>query len=350
MKALMYRGPGDIRFESIDDARIALPTDAIVQTTLCSICGTDLHPYHTDMGARDYCIGHEAVGTVVDVGSEVTKFRRGDRVLLPASLGCGRCDNCLKGDVILCQTYPTMRAYGQGDPSIPGCQAEAIAVPQADNNLIVLPSEMSDTLGIMLTDNLATASFCVRGGAPKPGNVVAVIGLGAIGLQAVLLARAAGASRVFALDLVEARRQESVRFGGEPVDPRAAAETIMEETQGRGADVVLDAAGGGATTALAFALVARGGRVSQIGVSEQAEIGFPIHQALFKNVTFTTGVCSVQAEVPHLVRSLSDGSLDGALIEGLVTHRFGLSEGAEAYRRFDERAPGLSKVVLDPTR
>lgn len=348
MKGLMYRGPADIRFESMPDAALGDPRSAVVQTTLCGICGTDLHPYHVDMGARDYCIGHEAIGVVVETGNEVRNFKAGDRVILPASLGCGQCPPCLAGAVTLCRTYPSMRAYGQGDPTIPGCQAEAVPVPAADNNLVLLPDEMSDAIGIMLTDNLATASYCARRGRVTAGDTVAVIGLGSVGLQAVLLARAMGASRVFALDLLEDRRRSSVTFGGEPVDPADAESAIAEATGGRGADVVLDAAGGQATTNLALALVGRGGRVSQIGVSEYPSLQFPIHQALFKNVDFVTGVCSVQAEIPRLSEALSAGRLDGALVESLVTHTMPLSQGAEAYHLFDARADGLRKIVLNP--
>ncbi len=349
MKGLMYRGPGDIRFEDVPDARLVGPEAAIVQTTLCGICGTDLHPYHVDMGARDYCIGHEAVGIVIEVGSDVRRFHKGDRVLLPASIGCGTCRQCAAGHVILCETYPNMRAYGQGDPTIPGCQAEAVAVAAADNNLFSLPDEMSDALGIMLTDNLATASYCTRRGDVREGDTVAVIGLGAIGLQAILMSRSMGAETVYALDLLEHRRAQAAAFGGVAINPADAIEVITEATSGRGVDVVLDAAGGQATTTLAMALVRRGGRVSQIGVSESPDLSFPIHQALFKNVTFATGVCSVQAEIPLLAEMLRDGRLDAELVEGLVTHKLGLSKGAEAYRLFDERPNGLTKVVLDPS-
>lgn len=349
MKGLMYRGPGDIRFENMPDAALGDVRSAVVQTTLCGICGTDLHPYHVDMGARDYCIGHEAIGVVIETGGDVINFKVGDRVILPASLGCGQCAPCRAGAVTLCQTYPAMRAYGQGDPTIPGCQAEAVPVPAADNNLVLLPDEMPDAIGIMLTDNLATASYCARRGNVTAGDTVAVIGLGSVGLQAILVARAMGASRVFALDLLPDRRSSSIAFGGEPVDPVDAESAVAEATGGRGVDVVLDAAGGQATTNLALALVRRGGRVSQIGVSEYPNLQFPIHQALFKNIDFVTGVCSVQAEIPHLSEALASGRLDGTLIESLVTHSMPLSQGAEAYRRFDARADGMRKIVLDPS-
>ncbi|GGZ14866.1 alcohol dehydrogenase [Novosphingobium colocasiae] len=346
----MYRGPGEIHYEDIPDARLPDAHGAVVKATVCSICGTDLHPYHTDMGFNNYCIGHEAVGEVVEVGAEVRSFAKGDRVLIPASIGCGRCKPCLSGHVYLCDSYPNGRAYGQGDPTIPGCQAEAIAVTMADNNLFLLPEGMSDDLGIMLTDNIATAWYCARRGRIEPGNTVAVIGLGSVGLQAVMAALAMGAERVFGLDLLEDRRKDACAIGATDVGGEDVVARVLDATDGNGVDVVLDASGGRVTTALAIDLVKRGGRISQIGVSEQFEIPFPILGALFKNVEFHTGVCSVQAEVPHLMAALASGKLDAGQVGGIITHRMNLSDGAEAYRLFDSRPDGLKKIVLDPTR
>jgi alcohol dehydrogenase len=349
MKGLMYRGPGKIHFEDIPDARLPGAGGAVVRATLCSICGTDLHPYHTDMGANNYCMGHEAIGEVVEVGADVRNFAKGDRVLIPASIGCGACGPCLSGHVYLCDSYPNGRAYGQGDPTIPGCQAEAIAVSAADNNLFHLPEDLSDAIGIMLTDNIATAWYCARRGRIEPGNTVAVIGLGSVGLQTVMAALAMGAERVFGLDLLEDRRQAAQAIGATVVGDGDVVAKVKDATEGKGVDVVLDASGGRITTALAIDLVKRGGRISQIGVSEQFEIPFPILGALFKNVEFHTGVCSVQAEVPHLMAALKSGKLNAGHVGGIVTHRMNLSQGAEAYRLFDSRPDGLKKIVLDPT-
>jgi len=349
MKGLMYRGPGKIHYEDIPDARLPGADGALVKATMCGICGTDLHPYHTDMGASNYCMGHEAVGEVIEVGPEVTKFKVGDRVLVPASIGCGKCRPCLSGHVYLCETYANGRAYGQGDPSIPGCQAEAVSVSVADNNLFHLPSDFSDEIGIMLTDNIATAWYCARRGRVQPGETVAVIGLGSVGLQTVMAAFAMGADTVFGLDLVESRRQAGKRLGATIVGDTDVVQNVLHATGGKGVDVVLDASGGAATSALALELVKRGGRISQIGVSEKFEISFPILAALFKNIEFHTGVCSVQAEVPHLMAALSAGTLNPDRLSEIVTHRMKLSEGAEAYRLFDARPEGLQKIVLDPT-
>jgi threonine dehydrogenase-like Zn-dependent dehydrogenase len=302
------------------------------------------------MGATDYCMGHEAVGEVIEVGSEVRNFKIGDRVLIPASIGCGTCRPCQEGHVYLCESYPNGRAYGQGDPTIPGCQAEAVAVSVADNNLFHLPDEFSDEIGIMLTDNIATAWYCARRGRIAPGDSVAVIGLGSVGLQTVMAAFAMGAGTVYGLDLLADRRAAATALGAIDLGGADVAARLLEATGGKGVDVVLDASGGRVTTALAIDLVKRGGRISQIGVSEQFEIPFPILPALFKNIEFHTGVCSVQAEVPHLMKAMSSGSLDMLHVGGIVTHRMKMSEGSEAYRLFDSRPDGLKKIVLDPTR
>lgn len=350
MKCLMYRGPGEVHYEDIPDSRLPGPHGAVIQTTLCSICGTDLHPYHTDMGARDYCIGHEAVGEVVEVGSEVRGFAKGDRVLIPASIGCGQCASCLSGHVILCTTFDSFKAYGQGDPAIPGCQAEAVAVSFADNNLFHLPESLSDEIGLMLTDSTATGWYCARRGKIEPGNTVAVIGLGAVGYQATMAAFAMGAEQVFALDLLPDRRAAAAAIGAQTPFGPDTVQQVLDATGGKGVDVVLDASGGPVTTALAIDLIRRGGRISQIGVAEQAQMPFPILGALFKNIEFHTGVCSVQAEVPHLLQALATGKLDQNRLAAIMTHRMNLSEGSAAYRLFDERPAGLHKIALDPTR
>ncbi|MFA5638809.1 MAG: alcohol dehydrogenase catalytic domain-containing protein, partial [Anaerovoracaceae bacterium] len=324
MKALMYRGPGEVSFENIPDAILPGEYGAVIKTSLCSICGSDLHPYHNDLGARDYCMGHEAVGEVVEVGSEVLNFKVGDRVLIPASIGCGRCLPCREGQVILCQSHPSFRAYGQGDPTIPGCQAEAVSITAADNNLFHIPESFSDELAIMLTDSLATAWFCARRGRIEPGNTVAVIGLGPIGLQAAMAAFAMGAAQVFGIELVNERREVAEKLGVQTFHENAQ-EMVMEATKGKGVDVVLEACGGEVTTNIAIDLVRRGGRISQLGVTVEPVVKFSLMNAFFKNVEFYTGVCSVQAEVPHLIDALLSKKLDSRIIEDTITHRMNLS-------------------------
>src|SRR6266478_3676506 len=289
MKALICGGPGKISCESVPDPQLIDQNSAIVKTTSCSICGSDLHPYHIHLGRPAYSIGHEAVGEVVELGHAVKNFAVGDRVLLSASLGCGQCEPCRQGNVVLCQTHRTLRAFGQSIPGIGGCQAQAVAVPMADNNLFHLPDSLSDEVGIMLTDTLSTAWYAARRARIGSGDVVAVIGLGAVGLQSIMCAIAMGASRVLAIDLLPDRRLHAAELGAEGVEDPDVLAGVRELTKDQGVDVVIDANGGPITTALAIELIKRGGRVSVVGISESVTIPFPIKAGLYKNLEFHTG-------------------------------------------------------------
>ncbi len=350
MKALIYNGPGKISCENVADPVLVDEAGAIVKTTVCSICGSDLHPYHIDLGRPRYSIGHEAVGEVVEVGSAVKNFAVGDRVLLAASLGCGKCQRCREGNVVLCETHRTLRGFGQSIPGIGGCQAEAVAVPMADNNMFHLPDSLPDEVGIMLTDTLSTAWYAARRARIGPGDVVAVIGLGAVGLQSIMCATAMGASRVLGIDLLPDRRLHAAELGAEGVENPDVIAGVKELTKDQGVDVVIDANGGPVTTALAIELIKRGGRVSVVGISESLTIPFPIKAGLYKNLEFHTGICSVQAQVPALMRELESGRMSSKALSKMITHRMGLSEGTEAYAFFNDRRDGVLKVALDPSR
>ncbi|AOH87196.1 hypothetical protein AWL63_23830 (plasmid) [Sphingomonas panacis] len=349
MKAIVYHGVGDVRFESVPDPVLPSSKGAIVHITTCGICGSDLHPYHVNPGLGSFCIGHEAVGTVAAVGSDVRNFKVGDRVLVAASAGCGECARCERGEVILCERSTIGRAFGQGLPDLSGCQAEGVAVPAADRNLWPLPEEFSDDVGIMLTDNLSTAWYCARGAKVKPGDTVAVIGLGSVGLSCVMAAKAMGAARVFAIDLLADRRAAAAALGAEPIDVEDVRAAVLEMTDGAGVDAALDASGGRITTPLAVSLARRGGSVSVVGVTEQPAFEFPVLECLRKNLTFVTGVCSVQAQLPEIVSALKSGKLSADHMESLVTHRIPLSEARDAYKVFDERPEGLKKILLTPS-
>ena len=344
MKALTYHGPQDVRYESVPDPTLPSERGAVVRVRSAGICGSDLHIYggHGFGGGTGYSIGHEAVGDVVEVGSAVTRFAPGDRVLVPASVGCGRCAPCGRGVVFLCENFGEAGVYGVGH-ALGGCQAEAIAVPAADMNLVAIPEGMSDDAALVLTDNAPTGWYGARLGRIAHGDTVAVVGLGPVGLMAAASALIMGASRVLAVDLVESRRALAATLGAVPVegDPRSE---VLALTGGRGADVVIEAVGGDATIGLATDLAGRCGRVSVVGVSQSPTYSFNMLMAQLKCLEFTIGLCSVQAELPALIPLTTSGRLDPGAI---VTHRFPLEAGPDAYALFAARTDGVAKVVLD---
>ena len=345
MKSLVYHGRRDIRCEEVADPIISGPGAAIVQIHACGICGSDLHPYHLDMG-RSFCIGHEAVGEVVETGPEVSRFKVGDRVLVAGSLCCGACDPCRRGYAMLCERSPYPRVFGQGLPGVGGCQSEAVEVPIADHNLRRLPLGMSDELGVMLTDTLATAWQCAKMGKVSGQGSVAVIGLGAVGLQCVLSAFAMGAEQVFGIDLIEERRQAAAEFGAVPLDGGVALQQIMDMTSGRGVATVLDATGGPQTMELALQIARKGGVISVAGVPESASMPFPIMAALVKNLEINFVTCSVQAQLAEVFEALDAGRLKAEAVNSLITHRLPLAKGPEAYALFDARTDGVKKIIL----
>lgn len=347
MKALCYRGPQTIRYETVADAKLEDDGDIVLRMEACGICGSDLHIYHglPFPGTKTPCfsVGHEAIGEVMEVGKAVRRFRPGDRVMLSASVGCGACRNCLMGNVQACTTA-AMRIYGIGR-ELAGCQAEAIRVPAADFNVSLIPEGISIEQAIMLTDNLPTAWFgCINAGI-RPGDTVAVVCLGPIGLMAVESAFALGASRVFAVDLLAERRQIAASLGATPLEPTTALTEIHDATSGRMAHCAVEAVGLDATIQLAIGLVAKQGTISVVGAGTATSKDFPIRELLIRNLTFRAGVCSVQEHWELLIQLIQQGRLHP---ERFVTHSFPLNQGEEAYRMFDARTDGALKMVMTP--
>jgi alcohol dehydrogenase len=345
MKALVFHGAHDIRYESVPDPVLPDARGAVVRVAAAGICGSDLHIYggHGFSGGAGYCVGHEAVGEVVEVGSAVEHFAPGDRVFLAASVGCGRCAPCRQGALVRCENPSEAGCYGIGLPTLGGCQAEAVAVPAADFNLVAAPPELGNDAALVLTDNAPTAWFGARLGRVGPGDTVAVVGLGPVGLLAVKAALLMGAATVFAVDLVADRRRRAAAMGAVPIDGDAKSE-LRERTGGRGANVVIEAVGADATIDLALGLAAGGGRVSVVGVNQNMSFPFPMALAQLKCLEFAIGLCSVQYELPQLLPLTLGGRLRP---EEVVTHHLPLSEGPDAYALFASRADGVGKVVLD---
>ena len=345
MKALRYYGARDIRHESMDDPVLHGPGDALVRMTGCSICGSDLHIWHGHGFSEDigFCVGHEAVGEVVEVGRAVTRVRPGDKVMMPAAVGCGACAPCLRGQVYACENQAGA-CYGLSS-RLQGVQAEAFRVPAADMNAVKIPEGISEEQALLMTDALATAWFGARRADIRPGSSVAVIGLGPIGLMAVDSAWVRGAHVVYAIDPVAERRAMAAESGAIVLHPSEALETIREATHGRKLDCVVEVVGSDATVDLALRLVRSRGTVSVIGVQQSRRYAFPLERAFTSGLTFRAGTCSVPEELPALFPLVRSGRLRP---ERYVSHRLPLREGADAYRRFEAREAGALKMVLLP--
>jgi alcohol dehydrogenase len=360
VKAIVYQGPAEMVYSDVPDSELGRPDGAIVRTEISGICGSDLHIYHgyglnTTPG---YVVGHEAVGVVAEVGTDVRNFRPGDRVVISASTGCGYCYYCRRGYSMQC-TDGVTGGYGRGGShgrhgaswgkgmALPGLQAQYVAVPAADSNMVGLPDSVGFEAAIVLTDSAPTAWLAARHARIAPGDSVAVIGLGPIGQMAVMAAEAMGAGRIVAADTHEYRRKSAERFGAETATKDEIEALLDEGTHGLGADVVIDTVGSETALAQAMQLAAAGGRVAAVGVNKEGRFDFPYRMAMHKGLEFFTGLTSVQRELQEL---LPLAEADRIHPEWIITHRMGLSAGADAYAMIEGREDGVLKIALDPDR
>ncbi len=349
MKALVFNGPREIRYEDYPDPPLASPNSAILKVTKSSICGSDLHIYngeqvmatHYTKDVEKFCVGHEFIGEVAEVGPDVHGFNVGDRVLSSAGTGCGNCVACRTGRPMPCAKGA--RAFGLST-ELNGGQAQYVCVPNADRTLLPIPPGVSEEQAVLLTDAMATAYFGVRNADIKTGSTVAVIGLGPIGLIAVELSLLLGASRVIAVDPVASRRARAAALGAEALDvtPGTAAE-IFNRVGGRGVPSVIEASGASAAIELAESVVGGLGTLSIIGVP-QAVSTISAIGIFYRNLTVRSGMAPVPTLWPDLIPLVQQGRLKA---EGIFTHTFPLSEGAEAYRLFDSRQDNVVKVMIN---
>jgi threonine dehydrogenase-like Zn-dependent dehydrogenase len=346
VRALVLHGIGDVRVDSVPDAALSDGRGAIVRVTRASICGSDLHLYHGTVPAvAGTVVGHECVGIVEDVGREVRRFRRGDRVIVPGVIGCGDCDPCRHGYVVGCLNW-FQKVYGVS-LELPGAQAEAVHVPHADANLLSSPGDLSDEQVLFLTDILPTGYYAAENAAIRPGKTVAVVGCGPVGLFAIMSAQLFGPARILAVDKVARRLELARTLGATPIDagrqdPRTA---VFEATDGQGADAVIEAVGLPDTVQIAFDLVRVGGVVSVVGVLLQPDFPFPMGTAFMKDLTFRIGLVNVPRFVHTLLPLVRSGRIDPTV---LISHRLPLGEGRRAYQLFDEKQDGCLKVALMP--
>ena len=344
MKALVYHGPGQRGWDTVEDPTIIDPTDIIVRIDTSTICGTDLHILKGDVPETTpgTILGHEAVGTVEEIGAGVTTVAPGDRVLMSCVSSCGRCRFCKEGRYGQC--------LGGGGwifgHLINGLQAEYARVPFADNSVYKVPDELTDEQVLFLADILPTSyEVGVLNGMVSPGDVVAIVGAGPIGLAAILTARLYTPGQIVAIDLADSRLEGAKRFGADMTINNSredAVAQIMELTGGLGADVAFEAVGVPATFELAAELIRPCGRLANIGVHGKPAT-LHLEKLWIRDVTVTTGLVDTFS-IPQLMRLIASGRLDPSLF---ATHRFALGETMAAYDTFtDAASTNALKVVL----
>jgi len=344
MRALVYHGPGKKSWDEVADPIIDQDTDAIVQVDSVTICGTDLHILKGDVPAvtDGRILGHEAVGTVVEVGRGVKNIQTGDRVLVSCITACGRCRFCRDGSYGQC--------LGGGGwilgHRINGTQAEYVRVPFADNSVYPVPAGVSDDQVLMLADILPTGyEVGVLNGAIRPADTVAIVGAGPIGLATILGAKLFTPSHVIAIDLAASRLEAAKQFGADVLinsgeeDPVAR---IQQLTDGLGVDVAIEAVGVPETFELCTRMVRPGGRVANIGVHGKPAT-LHLEDLWIKNVTITTGLVDTYS-TPTLLGLVATHQIESAR---LITHHFALGEFMQAYDVFSRPGEtGALKVVL----
>ncbi len=344
MKALVYHGPGQKAWEQKPKPEIENATDAIVRITTSTICGTDLHILKGDVPSvvPGRILGHEGVGIVEEVGPAVSGFRRGDKVLISCITSCGRCDFCRKGMYSHCASGGWILGN-----LIDGTQAEYVRIPYADTSLYPLPEDADETAMVMLSDILPTAFECgVLNGQVKPGDTVAIVGAGPIGLAALLTAQFYSPARIVMIDVDDNRLEVARSLGATKLinssDGRTA-QAVMNFTDGAGVDVAIEAVGVPATFDICQSILAPGGRLANVGVH-----GKPVELRLERlwshNVTITTRLVDTAA-TPMLLKIVQAGRLHP---ERLATHRFALGDVMKAYDTFGAAARERAlKVILE---
>jgi alcohol dehydrogenase len=344
MRAVVYHGPGKKSWEQVPEPTILADTDAIVQVDGVTICGTDLHILKGDVPAvtDGRILGHEAVGTVIEVGPGVKNVHLGDRVLVSCITACGRCRYCREGQYGQC--------LGGGGwilgHKIDGTQAEYVRVPFADNSTHPVPAGVTDEEVLMMADILPTGyEVGVLNGRVRPADTVAIVGSGPIGLAAILGAKLHSPSHIVAIDLATARLDAAKQFGADITinsGDDAPVARIMELTDGLGADVAIEAVGVPETFELCTQLVRPGGHVANVGVHGKPAM-LHLEDLWIKNVTITTGLVDTYS-TPTLLNLVASRQLESARF---VTHRFGLEEFMDAYDVFSRAGEtGALKVAL----
>ena len=345
MKALTFQGEGDVKVTDVPKPSIKGSGDALVRVTLGAVCGSDLHIFHGHSPINQGAVlGHEFVGVIEEVGGEVKRFKPGDRVVASFFTSCGHCALCRKGWFNQCVEKATF-GFGEYFGDLGGGQAEYVVVPNADHSMEPIPVAMSDEQAIFVGDILATGFFGAERAEIKPGDVVAIVGAGPVGLMATMCAQLFGPSRIFVVDMVDARLEMALGLGGIPINASQVhpVEAIQGYTGGIGADSSIECVGLLSAVDTAIQSVRGGGTISMLGVPSSVLGDFPYMQVWMKALTFRAGWCNVQAYMRPLLDLIASGRLKP---DSIISHRMKLDDAEEAYRIFDARQ--ATKIVLTP--
>ena len=343
MKALVYGGPGQKSWTEKANPIIEKPTDAIVRITKTTICGTDLHILKGDVPAvtPGRVLGHEGVGIIEETGSAVRNFKKGDRVLISCITSCGSCPNCKRQMYAHCADGGWILGH-----LIDGTQAEYVRIPHADNSMYPIPAGADEEALVMLSDILPTGfEIGVLYGKVGPGDTVAIVGAGPIGMASLLTAQFYSPSRIIMVDLDPNRLDVAKKFGATDVvcaSGAQAVEQIMALTPGGvGVDVAIEAVGIPATFDVCQKILAPGARLANVGV-HGVGVNLELEKLWIRNVTISTGLVNTNT-TPMLLKTVQSGKVDPTR---LITHRFRLDQFEEAYRVFSDAAKEKSLKVI----
>jgi len=343
MKALVYHGPGKKSWENKPKPVIKETTDAIVKIFKTTICGTDLHIMKGDVPevTDGRIIGHEGVGIIEEVGSGVSNFKKGDHVLISCITSCGKCEYCKKGMYSHCSNGGWILGH-----LIDGTQAEFVRIPHADNSLYPIPAGADEEALVMLSDILPTGFECgVLNGMVKPGDTIAIIGAGPIGLAALLTSQFYSPSEIIMIDTDDYRLSVAKTFGATQLinsSKENAVEKVMKLTKDMGVDVAIEAVGVPETFELCESIVGAGGHIANIGVHGKS-VSLHLETLWSRNVTITTRLVDT-ISTPMLLKNVQSKKIDP---NKLITHHFKLSQAVEAYETFGHAAKEKAlKVIL----
>lgn len=346
MTAAVLRAPHELELTQVPRPTITEPTDILVRVEQTAICGTDLHPYEGRLEIEsDVILGHEFLGTVEAVGAAVTQISEGDRVVASCVVSCGACYQCRRHQPGNCAGS---RIFGLGLAlgDLAGAQAEYVVVPAADINARVIPDTgTAIDEDILFAGDIMTTGYEAVARAMRPGDTVAVVGAGPVGLCAAMAADVLGAARVIVIDRVKQRLKEAENLGAVAVDAGESEPTdaVLDLTDWRGADVVVDAVGHESALVSAISLVRAGGSLSIPGVYTEESMTLPFAELYLKGVKVEMGVSHITEYMDEVIALSVAGKLKPS---NIISHRMGLSQAAEAYRLFEARE--ATKIVLDP--